>query len=394
MKTIHAAAAAAALSVASYAWAAPLEAGPPAARLGQAVELPGGTPASGKADLPDLDGSAVRYGQALSRLKPEGQAATRGAAETRIYQKASPAVVLIVTRDGLGSGALISADGKILTNLHVVDDAEVVGVIFKPAVEGAAIGKGDVRRARVIRRDELTDLALVQVEEVPAGVTPLAIGNSTTLQVGADVHAIGHPTGEAWTYTRGIVSQVRRAYHWQPKGDVRHEATVIQTQTPLNPGNSGGPLLNDDLEIVGVNTFIGEGEGLNYAVSAEDVKSFLARTEDRMIRTTNAAAGDKCEPTTVSEKRTTDPKGREMLVDRDCDGEADSIVSIPDSRRQPMTVWVDEDGDGKLDAMYFDDGQDGTFDTALYDTDADGKPDTRGFFRKGEDEPYRWEKLD
>jgi S1-C subfamily serine protease len=393
MKTIHAAAAAAALSVASYAWAAPLEAGPPEARLGQAVELPGGTPASGKADLPDLDGSAVRYGQALSRLKPEGQAATRGAAETRVYQKASPAVVLIVTRNGLGSGALISADGKILTNLHVVDDAEVVGVIFKPAVEGAAIGKGDVRRAKVIRRDELTDLALVQVEEVPAGVTPLAIGNSTTLQVGADVHAIGHPTGEAWTYTRGIVSQVRRAYQWQPKGDVRHEATVIQTQTPLNPGNSGGPLLNDNLEIVGVNSFIGEGEGLNYAVSAEDVKSFLARTEDRMVRTTNAAAGD-CEAVVLKARQTADPKGVEKLIDTDCDGAGDVILSRPDSRRHPLTLWRDEDGDGKFDAMYFDEGQDGSFETALYDTDGDGKPDTRGFFRKGEDEPYRWEKID
>lgn len=388
MNWVRAAAVTATLSLASYAWAAP-----PEARLGQPADLPDGTAAKGRADLPDLPAAGVRFGQALSRLKPEGQATTRGAAETRVYQKASPAVVLIVSENALGSGALISADGKIVTNLHVVDDAEVVGVIFKPAVEGQAVGKGDVRRAKVIRRDELTDLALIQVEEVPAGVTPLAIGNSTTLQVGADVHAIGHPTGEAWTYTRGIVSQIRRAYQWQPKGDVRHEATVIQTQTPLNPGNSGGPLLNDQLEIVGVNSFVGDGEGLNYAVSAEDVKSFLARTEDRMIRTSNAAAGGTCEPTVLEERPTTDPKGKEKLVDSDCDGEGDSILGVPDSKRHPMTVWIDEDGDGKLDAMYFDDKHDGTFDTALYDTDGDGKPDTRGFFRNGEKEPYRWEKI-
>ena len=390
MKWVHAAAATATLSLASYAWAAP-----PEARLGEAAELPGAAPATGKAGLPQIPSGALRLGKALSRLQPEGQATTRGAAETRIYQQASPAVVLIVTRDGLGSGALISPDGAILTNLHVVGDAEVVGVIFKPAVEGQAVGKADVRRAKVVRRDELTDLALIEVAEVPAGVTPLKVGNSTTLEVGADVHAIGHPTGEAWTYTRGIVSQIRRAYQWQPKGDARHEATVIQTQTPLNPGNSGGPLLNDQMEIVGINSFVGDGEGLNYAVSAEDVKSFLARTDDRMVRTRNAAAGDEtCEPVMISERPTSDPKGVERLVDTDCDGKGDAILSVPASKRHPTTVWVDDDGDGKLDTMYFDEGHDGSFESALYDTDGDGKPDVRGFFRKGEDEPYRWEKMD
>lgn len=258
MNWVRAAAVTATLSLASYAWAAP-----PEARLGQPADLPDGTAAKGRVDLPDLPAAGVRFGQALSRLKPEGQATTRGAAETRVYQKASPAVVLIVSENALGSGALISADGKIVTNLHVVDDAEVVGVIFKPAVEGAAVGKGDVRRAKVIRRDELTDLALIQVEEVPAGVTPLAIGNSTTLQVGADVHAIGHPTGEAWTYTRGIVSQIRRDYEWSTEDKIPGKATVIQTQTPINPGNSGGPLIDDGLRLIGINSFIGDGEGLN-----------------------------------------------------------------------------------------------------------------------------------
>ncbi|MGA0605545.1 S1C family serine protease [Phenylobacterium sp. VNQ135] len=387
MNWVRAAAVTAALSAASYAWAAP-----PEARLGQSADLAGAGAAKGKANLPQLPASGLRFGKALARLQPEAQATTRGAAETRVYQKASPAVVLIVTEDALGSGALISPDGRIITNLHVVEGAETVGVIFKPAVEGQAVGKSDVRRAKVIRRDELTDLALIQVEEVPAGVTPLAVGNSTTVQVGADVHAIGHPTGEAWTYTRGIVSQVRRAYNWQPKGDVKHEATVIQTQTPLNPGNSGGPLLNDQLEIIGINSFVGDGEGLNYAVSAEDVKSFLARTDDRMIRTKNAAS-ERCESAIVQERATTSPKGIEQLVDTDCDGKGDSIVAVPASKRDPITVWVDGDGDGKLDTMFFDERQDGTFDSALYDNDGDGKPDTRGFFRKGEDEPYRWEKI-
>lgn len=388
MKTFRIGATLVALAFASYALAAP-----PEALLGAPAALPGGAPAARAQDLPDIPRTgAVRYGRALARLQPESRAATRGAAETRVYQKASPAVVLIVSRDSLGSGVLISADGKIVTNLHVVGDASEVGVVFKPKMEGQAIGEADVVRAKVIRRDEVSDLALIQVAEVPAGITPLVLGNSTTVQVGDDVHAIGHPTGEAWTYTRGIVSQIRRAYAWQPKGDPRHEATVIQTQTPINPGNSGGPLLDGELNVIGINSFVGEGEGMNYAVAAEDVKSFLARTEDR-VATPSRASAETCEPVVVSERPTTDPKGVQKLVDTDCDGEGDSILGIPDSKRHPMTVWVDDDGDGKLDTMFFDDRHDGVFDSALYDTDGNGKPDMRGEFRNGEDEPYRWEKI-
>ena len=112
---------------------------------------------------------------------------------------------------------------------------------------------------------------------------PLAIGDTGKLQVGADVHAIGHPTGQAWTYTRGIVSQIRRDYAWKAGRQVQHKATVIQTQTPINPGNSGGPLLDDGLAS-GRHQQLqrAKAEGLNFAVSAEDVKAFLARKDDRV----------------------------------------------------------------------------------------------------------------
>jgi S1-C subfamily serine protease len=332
-------------------------------------------------------GLAVRrFGGALDRAGAAPQAALRGAGETRIYKAASPAVVLVISKDGVGSGALIAADGKIVTNLHVVGDDDEVGVIFKPAVEGAKVGK-DIHIAKVIRRDGQTDLALIQVGELPAGVTPLKVAEGP-VEVGADVHAIGHPTGETWTYTRGIVSQIRQDYAWSAEDRIPHKATVVQTQTPINPGNSGGPLLNDAMEIVGVNSFTGEGEGLNYAVSAADIRALLALAADRA-----AEKPEVCEVKEIATEPSKKPKGKTIYLDTDCDDVEDVTVTVPDSKKHPVSFASDEDGDGKLDTVLYDFEHDGHLDAAIYDTDADGKPDMRGFYRKGEDEPFRVEKI-
>jgi len=150
-----------ALAAASYAWAAP-----PEAYLGRPLDADGG-----KADpalaaraialggAPTPKGSARRYARALGALQPEATSSTRGAKESNVYRQASPSVVLVLSKDGLGSGVLVSADGKIVTNLHVVGSDAEVGVIFKPLVEGASANDADVHRAKVLRRDEVADLA-------------------------------------------------------------------------------------------------------------------------------------------------------------------------------------------------------------------------------------------
>lgn len=393
MKWLQVGAACMALSAASYASAAP-----PEDLLGQPVsKAAGAKPSKGRTvdfgDAATRSGVSPRsYGKALSGLAPEGRSVTRGAKETQVYQTASPSVVLIVTQDGLGSGVLVGADGRIVTNLHVVDDYAEVGVIFKPTVEGAKIGEADVVTAKVLRRDEVADLALIQVAVVPGHAKPLTVAKSGGVQVGADVHAIGHPTGQSWTYTRGIVSQVRRDYAWATGETMQHRATVIQTQTPINPGNSGGPLLDDALQVIGINSFISEGEGLNFAVSAEDVQAFLARTGDRTAPRPERRAAQACESKTLSETPTTKPKGVSYIVDSDCDGAADYEVMEPADKREPLTVLYDDDGDGRYDTLIMDGDRDGNPDLALYDTDGDGKPDLRGDYRNGEDAPYRYER--
>lgn len=337
---------------------------------------------------------AARFSRSLRALAADQQGSLRGAKETLVYKQAAPAVVLILRDEGLGSGVLVSADGKIVTNAHVVGSSDTVGVIFKPVTEGAEIKEADVRLGRVVRRDEVADLALIQVDDVPPSAKALAVGSISSIPIGSDVHAIGHPTGEVWTYTRGIVSQVRRKYRWSIEDRLQHEATVVQTQTPINPGSSGGPLLNDQLQVVGINSFSDEGEGLNFAISGDDVNAFLTRKTDRLAaRAAEPAKTAGCKIKVLETSRSKDDKSDEATVDGNCDGIADGRVIYPDDPKQPIKLGFDTNGNDEIDIVYFDTNQDGNFDQVIYDTDDDGKPDLVGYYRPGDDEPSRWEKI-
>jgi S1-C subfamily serine protease len=214
-------------------------------------------------DLPTAQLSKIAHNQKL-----ESPRKTRSAKDAQIYRTSSPAVVLILTKDGLGSGTLISSSAEVITNWHVVKGYSSVAVVFKPAVEGREPTREDIKLGHVVRYDETADLALLKAIEVPPGRNPIRLGDGSDISIGADVHAIGHPTGEAWTYTKGVISQYRLGFEWQTKGESgKHKADVIQTQTPINPGNSGGPLIGDSGTLIGVNSFKTSGEGLNFAAS-------------------------------------------------------------------------------------------------------------------------------
>ncbi len=139
-------------------------------------------------------------------------ASTRSAKDAEIYRTISPSVVLILTKDGLGSGSLIGKDGLVITDYHVVKGYSDVGVVFKPTVEGQKPTRDDMKLGHVVKYDEVSDLALVKVTEVPTARNPLRLGDASDISIGADVHAIGHPTGEQWSYTTGVISQYRIGY--------------------------------------------------------------------------------------------------------------------------------------------------------------------------------------
>jgi len=200
---------------------------------------------------------------------------TRGAKEVSAYRKVAPAVVFVISKDkAFGSGVVIDKKGSIITNWHVVKDLPNVVVVFKPK-NSAELKKELAFTAQVTRIDKKRDLALLKISTHPKNLSYMRLGNSSNLDVGQDVHAIGHPKGEIWTYTKGFVSQIRSNYKWTSEEGSTHRATVVQTQTPISPGSSGGPLFDDKGNLIGINSFQFKGESLNYAVAVNEVKSFL-----------------------------------------------------------------------------------------------------------------------
>ena len=158
------------------------------------------------------------------------------------------------TERGLGSGFIISDNGKIITNAHVVDGADTVTVTLKD---------GRILDGRVMGSDPVTDIAVIKVDE--RNLPTVELGNSDQLQPGEWSIAIGNPLGLDNTVTVGIVSAVGRSSNQVGVPDKRVE--FIQTDTAINPGNSGGPLLNQQGEVIGVNTAIINGaQGLGFAI--------------------------------------------------------------------------------------------------------------------------------
>jgi S1-C subfamily serine protease len=343
---------------------------------------------------------AARVSQGLRAAAVDGIASMRGAKDVQQYRQFSPSVALIATENSVGTGFVIGSDGSIVTNYHVVGDAPRVVVVFKPLVEGASPKKADAVVATVVKVDQVSDLALLKVEKIPQHVKPLELGSLATVEVGADVFAIGHPTGEAWTYTKGIVSQIRRDYKWKTESGITHSASIIQTQTPINPGNSGGPLIATTGQVLGVNSFKSSGEGLNYAVSVDDVRAFIARKSNRMVAATprssaarSGAASGRCESKLLKSFRGDDRKSERGLLDLDCDGNADAVMVLPDDQTKPVEIWIDNNKDGKVDLILVDEDRDGKMDYQVADTDLDGKGDVIGYYRNGERQPYKYERI-
>jgi len=168
---------------------------------------------------------------------------------------------------GTGSGFLFSSDGFLFTNSHVVHNAETIKV---------KLYDGSSRIATLIGEDPDTDLAILKISD--ADFIPVKLGDAEILKIGQLVIAIGNPLGFQHTVTAGVVSALGRTLEGQTG---RMMDSMIQTDAALNPGNSGGPLINTDGEVVGVNTATIRGaQGLCFAISITTAKEIA----DQLIR--------------------------------------------------------------------------------------------------------------
>lgn len=323
-------------------------------------------------------------------IGPDTAILGRGSASVNVYKTAAPSVVVIVSDDGLGSGALISSNGDIVTNLHVVGNSRMVGVIFKSESESQTVATSS-RNARVIKIDKKADLAIVRVNSVPRGVTPLRLSGVSDVMVGSNVHAIGHPTGNTWTYTRGYVSAIRRGFSWNEK----HKADVIQTQTPINPGNSGGPLLNDEGAIVGINSFKdSSSEGLNFAVAGDHVRSLILGQGDPLEKLDEKPKSCEESPRLRKKSRDEGRKTNVYLYDTNCDEKALFEVRVPDDKKKPIAWLFDRNRDGSIDVAIFDKDHDRKFDFSFHDVDFDRRWDLIGYHPDGKIKASRFVKYE
>ncbi len=171
-------------------------------------------------------------------------------------------------QSGLGSGVIISEDGYIVTNNHVVDGADKLEVLFND---------NSSYDAKIIGTDEASDLALIKVDA--KNLTPITFGDSETVKIGEWVLAVGNPFGFNSTVTAGIVSAKARSLGQNHKGNLSIES-FIQTDAALNPGNSGGALVNLKGELIGINSAIysntGSYSGFSFAIPTTIVKKVMA----------------------------------------------------------------------------------------------------------------------
>ena len=181
-----------------------------------------------------------------------------------VAQKALPSVVSInvTTSDGegVGSGVVLDTDGNILTNYHVIEGAQSISV-----------STGDASYdATVVGSDESSDLAVIKIDAGDAALTPIEVGDSSTLQVGDWVMSLGSPFGLEQSVSTGIVSSLYRSTMLQNTSGNTIYTNLIQTDATINPGNSGGALVDDEGKLVGINSLIesysGSSSGVGFAI--------------------------------------------------------------------------------------------------------------------------------
>jgi putative serine protease PepD len=215
---------------------------------------------------------------ALNVATPTARTVATSSNPSQVYSSTHTGVVKITTESGLGTGIVLDKQGDILTNDHVVDGASRFNVSFDSS--------NTTHTAKLVGTDPSDDLAVIKIDPAGLNLTPLTLGDSDTVQVGATVYALGNPFGYTNSFSEGIVSGLDRTMTAPNGFTIGHS---IQTDASINPGNSGGPLLDASGNVVGINAQIasngspagGEGQnnGVGFAIPINTAKSVITQLE-------------------------------------------------------------------------------------------------------------------
>jgi S1-C subfamily serine protease len=243
------------------------------------------------ARVPEVAAPPVVKSQPRAEVIPEDDLTPEERVNILVYEKANRSVVNITTKaskeallvfevplEGSGSGSVLSKEGHVLTNYHVIEGAQHIKV---------ALHTGNSYDAEVVGQDPPNDIAVLKIAAPVEELEPVEIGDSANLKVGQHIYAIGNPFGLERTLTRGIISSLNRSL---PARGGRTMRSIIQIDAALNRGNSGGPLLNSRGSLVGMNTAIasstGENTGVGFAIPIDTIKRVVPQliTRGKVIR--------------------------------------------------------------------------------------------------------------
>ena len=338
---------------------------------------------------------AIKTDQSLKKKK---KIKFRGNAKT-IYKDYANSVVFLYNptegKESLGAGFLVDKSGLILTNWHVTKGAKRIFVWPLPkegAVETEVLFKEiDPYFGSVLAENKGQDLALVKVSGLAPSTKVVELGNNEDVNIGDTVYAIGHPNGLPWSFTLGTVSQIRKNKKWTYEDKSEHLATVIQTQTPISPGNSGGPLFGDSGKIVGINTWGADGQNLNFAVAVDHAKEFIKANPSITKINTIDAVIKKDYPNARTDDFNKNGVIDTWYIDNDKNGKIDLGFVDDDENGFVEGTLIDEDEDGVWEIFLIDTDENGKADQAYLDNDADKKPDV---LAHDYNEDGKWDKFE
>ena len=326
-----------------------------------------------------------------------------------IYKNNVKAVVWIGNEkeNGKGTGSIINNKGEIITNWHVVGNAKKLHIWLMPddpeKMDERLLMYEPSFTGTVINRNKRKDLALVKVEGLPKNIKIIRFGKTSNIPIGSTVYAIGHPKGEAWTFSSGMVTQIRPNYKWDYENS-SHKANVIQHEVPTNPGNSGGPLLDENGLMVGVNSFVRvDTQLINFSVAIEEVEAFL---KEEIKEDKPEYIKKKKKPTYITKKckekskylqkkcvkKQTSKAGDDIkktypgaiVGDANNNGIEDTWYVDENKNGKIDTAFVDDNEDGIIEAIMLDNNENGTWEIIIFDEDLDGNPDI-GIMDRDED---------